>query len=356
MKVEELPDDLIYQVCSLVLNKKRTGNEIERWLHRKGYKTANRQSANQILRSAYDRGIIQLPVREDFELAARLSTKSGAQCRVSPVNDNDPRAFEILAELAANQVMDLIPQIQANAKNVEPGRNEIHIGLAAGGTSRALASQLARKLKEARGLPEIWLHTLTSAFFNDYPDSAPVVSLGLFRDIKPTPKYVVLHSVPVVSAQEEKALRKNPFIREAFEMAREIDIVVTSVSVANHSHSLFQLAIQKENPTLARARIDDLLKNKEWAGDILLQPFSSQGRPIDCDVHAVSVVGFNDLVRLANAPDKHVVCIAGLCTVCKEPKPEAIVALMRSPSARRPFSHLVTTRSTAQEICKEFGW
>ncbi len=269
LDVTELPDDVVYHVATLLLKRKQLSTDVRDWLKENGYPTASRETPNKILKWAFERGIIIFPAREDLELSMLVSRKSGVQCRISAAGDNGEMAFENIAELAADQVMDLVRQVQANGKSIAPPRNEVHIGLAAGGTSRAFANHLANKLKWAKNLPQIWLHMLTSGFFIDNPDSAPIVSLGLFRDVKPTPEYVVLHSVPVVSAQEEKALRKRPFTREAFEKAKEIDIVVTSVSVANHSHSLFQLAIQKENPELAQSRIDDLLSKSDWAGDIL---------------------------------------------------------------------------------------
>ncbi len=356
LDVTELPDDVVYHVCTLLLKRKQSSTDVRDWLRENGYVTASRETPNKILKWAFDREIIHFPVREDLELSMLVSRKSGVQCRISAVGDNGDMAFENIAELAADQVMDLIDQVQANGQKTEPPRDEVHIGLAAGGTSRSFANHLANKLKRAQDLPQIWLHTLTGNFFVDNPYSAPVVSLGMFQDVNPAPKYVVLESVPVVTAKDEANLRTRPFTREAFNAASDIDIVVTSVSVANHPHSMFQLAIQKENPDLADQRIDDLLNTKAWAGDILWQPFSTQGEPIECDVRAVSVVDYDDLIRLSNSPGKHVVCIAGLCTTCKLPKTEAVIPLMRCASSKRPFNHLVTTRSTVQEIQKALGW
>ena len=86
------------------------------------------------------------------------------------------------------------------------------------------------------------------------------------------------------------------------------------------------------------------------------QPYSDDGRFIDCDVRPVSVVNFEDLIRLSNQPSKHVVCIAGPCADCGMPKQDAIVPLMRCPKTRRPFNHLVTTEATAREICEALEW
>jgi hypothetical protein len=355
LKISTLPDDVLYQVCSRVLRDKLSMTATMKWLHQNDYPTASRESPSKMLGEAFDRGLIGFPIRENHELAARIQQASGTHCRVSGIDNDDETAFETVAELAADQVLHLIRQVHAAGQDIEPPRNEVHIGLAAGGTSRAFANLLARKLQKERKLPRLWLHTLTSGFFVDNPDSAPVVSLGQFNGIEPRPEFVVLFSAPLVSREEADTVRKLPFTREAFKAARELDIVVTSVSVAHHEHSLFQRAIMQEDPESAERRIEKL-DGQGWAGDIMWQPYSTKGHLIECDVHAVSVVDFPDLVRLSNAPAKYVVCIAGRCADCNLSKEKAIVPLMRCATTRRPFNYLVTTQSTASEICKELGW
>jgi len=355
LDAKTLPDDVLYRVCAFVLRRKRSMTEVMRWLNDNGYPSANRQTARKAVLVAFDRGLIVLPLRENYELAARMQQKGGTECRISAIGDNDLLAFESVAELAADQVLHLIRQVHAAKMSAKRPSKRVHIGLAAGGTSRAFASHLARKLKMERKLPELWLHTLTSGFFVDDPDDAPVVSLGQFNGIEPKPHYVVLHAPPLVARNDAKTVRELPFTRDAFEAARELDIVVTSVSVAEHNHSLFQHAMMQEDPEHAARRIENLVQ-QHWAGDIMWQPYSTDGNLIECDVQAVSVVDFDDLIRISNSPAKYVVCIAGLCAVCKEPKPEAMAPLMRCAKTRRPFNFLVTTQSTAEAICKELGW
>ena len=354
-EIDTMPDDVLYHVCTRVLRKKISLTGITIWLRANGYPAAKRTWPHRMLVEAFDRGLIFFPRRENFELAARIQRPSGALCRVSAVENDDETAFEAVAELAADQVLHLIRQVHAAGQEIDPPRDEVHIGLAAGGTSRAFANHLARKLQNERKLPVLWLHTLTSGFFVDNPDSTPVVSLSQFNVIEPRPKFVVLFSAPLVSRKAAKKVRELPFTREAFNAANDLDIVVTSVSVANHDHSLFQRAIMLEDPERADQRIEDL-DLQDWAGDIMWQPYSTKGQLIECEVRAVSVVDFAELVRLSNAPAKYVVCIAGLCADCKSSKEKAMVPLMRCANTSRPFNHLVTTQTTARRICKALGW
>lgn len=352
---DAIPDDVTYQVCALLLRDKWSMTEITKWLRANGYPTAKREWPRKLLARAFDRELLQLPAREHYELGMRIHRNSGVACRVAEVDDHDEAALEGVAELAADEVLHLIRQVHAAGQETHPTRDEVHIGLAAGETSKAFAAHLARKLKGEKKLPHLWLHTLTSGFFVDNPDNAPVVSLGQFNDIEPRPEYVVLLSAPLLPSEEAAKLPKRPFTREAFEAAANLDIVVTSVSVANHAHSVFLHAITQEDPARSDERIGRM-QQRGWAGDIMWQPYAKDGRPIDPEVRPVSVVDFADLKRLANTTEKHVVCIAGPCAECHMNKKEAVVPLIRSTQARRPFSHLVTTESTARAICTDLGW
>ena len=173
--IDTLPEDLIYHVCALVLREKRPVSQVATWLQNNGYPGAKREWPNQIVGIAFDRGLLTLPLRENAELALRVHERSGAICRVAAVRDYDAHAFDTVAELAADQVVTLIRQVQAERAEWDQARpTEVHIGLAAGGTSKAFAAYLAEKLKRAKDWPQIWLHTLTSGFFVDDPDSAAV--------------------------------------------------------------------------------------------------------------------------------------------------------------------------------------
>jgi hypothetical protein len=349
--IEAMPNDMLYHVCTLVLRDRRSMTWVKDWLRDNGYPAANREWPRQILARAFERRLLEMPVREHFELGIRLNLSTGTLCRVAAVDDGNHSAFEAVAELAADQVLYLIRQVHEAGQDMDPAPEWVHIGLAAGGTSRAFATHLARKLRSEHNLPKLCLHTLTSGFFVDNPDSAPLVSLGQFNDIEPRVRFVVLFSAPLVSPQEAKELPKRPFTRDAFNEAEKLDIVVTSVSVAGHGHSLFQRAVEQEDPTRAEQRLS-ALQQKGWAGDIMWQPYSGRGQLIDTEVRAVSVVNFADLVRLSNDPAKHVVCIAGPCADCGQPKHEAVAPLMRCPKTRRPFDHFVTTESTARKLCE----
>jgi DNA-binding transcriptional regulator LsrR (DeoR family) len=357
---DTMPDHILYNVCEQALRQGSPPTEIANWLREKGYPGAKREWIRKLLAEAFKRGIVQLSNAEHHELALRITRESGTLTSVSMVADDQDGALDQVAELAAERVCELIRQVWAAGRETEPARDEVHLGLAAGGTSSAFAHHLGRKLKREAAIPKLVLHALTSGFIVDTPESAPVVSLLHFATLVPPPQYLVLYSSPLASPAELLELKNRAFTREPFAAVDNLDIVVTSIAVAHHEHSLYQRAISEEDPRLAEQRLAQL-KYLDWRGDIMWQPYSSRGTPIDIDVKAVSVVSFEDLVALAQARDehsrkRHVVCIAGPCARCGEGKAKALEPLLRSPVGRRPFSHLVCSSSTAHEVCELLGW
>jgi DNA-binding transcriptional regulator LsrR (DeoR family) len=323
---DTMPDHILYNVCEQALRQGSPPTEIANWLREKGYPGAKREWIRKLLAEAFKRGIVQLSNAEHHELALRITRESGTLTSVSMVADDQDGALDQVAELAAERVCELIRQVWAAGRETEPARDEVHLGLAAGGTSSAFAHHLGRKLKREAAIPKLVLHALTSGFIVDTPESAPVVSLLHFATLVPPPQYLVLYSSPLASPAELLELKNRAFTREPF------------------------------------AAVDNAqLKYLDWRGDIMWQPYSSRGTPIDIDVKAVSVVSFEDLVALAQARDehsrkRHVVCIAGPCARCGEGKAKALEPLLRSPVGRRPFSHLVCSSSTAHEVCELLGW
>ena len=67
--VTELPDDVVYHVCTLLLKRKQSSTDVRDWPRENGYVTASRETPNKILKWAFDREIIHFPVREDLELS-----------------------------------------------------------------------------------------------------------------------------------------------------------------------------------------------------------------------------------------------------------------------------------------------
>ncbi len=347
--VEALPDDLLYQVCLRLLRDGESHAVVTKWLQKdQGLSNATREWPRACLARAYQKGLVTIPPQEHSDLAHKLATKFDLSCRVSASEHLDG-----VVGLAADQAVQALEQVVEAARQKDTRKKEVHIGISAGGTTRSFATHLAARLEARDNLPKLVFHALTSGFEPDKPMNTPAVTLGIFTHIRPETEFSVLLSEPLVSKQDAPRMKYRPFLKRPYELAKKLDIVVTSLSVAQHPHSLFTTALTAEDPERAERRFEGLLKSN-WVGDIMWRPYSDTGEPLSLDIEPVSVVGFQDLVKLSNRANNHVICIAGACTVCSETRTKALLPFIRTKSQRRrPFSYLVTTKKTAEELCEQ---
>ena len=347
--VKAMPDDLLYQIAHRLLRSGYSHADLTAWLkdHHK-LSTATREWPRACLAYAYERKLITIAPREASALAYCLAIEADLKCRVSSSDE-----LAAVADLAADQACRVIEQVRlANEESDEP-RRKVHVGISAGGTIGSFSKFLAERLEDRNDLPQLVFHALTSGFDPRNPMNTPAVTLGSFSRIRPEPEFSVLLSEPLVPSDAAKRMHTRPFLKNAYERAKALDIVVTSLSVADHPHSMFVTALEQENPGKSQARRKKL-SQQDWAGDIMWRPYSRAGRTIEFEIEPVSVVRFDDLVRMSNDPRKHVICIAGNCAECSATKTSALTPFVRANmQGRRPFSHLVTTSKTAQELCEE---
>lgn len=346
--VAALPDDLLYQICLRLLRDRESHYAVTQWLQdEQELSNATREWPRACLARAYQEGLITIPPQESADLAHKLGIEFDLRCRVS-----SSEHLDTVVALAADQAVRALEQVVEADLQRETPKREVHIGISAGGTTRSFATHLAALLEARDDLPKLVFHALTSGFEPDKPMNTPAVTLGFFSRVKPEPEFSVLLCEPLVPEEEARRMKDRPFLKRPYARAKKLDIVVTSLSVALHPHSLFTTALKAEDPNQAKERFAGLLKNN-WVGDIMWRPYSDTGKPLSLDIEPVSVVNFKDLVRLSNLANKHVICIAGACTVCSETKTKALLPFIRkSFHKRRPFSHLVTTKKTAAELCR----
>jgi DNA-binding transcriptional regulator LsrR (DeoR family) len=129
---------------------------------------------------------------------------------------------------------------------------------------------------------------------------------------------------------------------EAFDMEKEIDIVVTALAWAEDKDAeLIHYTNDQERKEMREAG---------WRGDILYRPFTDTG-PLrhKTSVKAVVLFDIPKLVKLAQTPGKHVVLVAGPCAECGKRKGPALRPLLVSPELR-VWSDLVMDLPTAEQL------
>jgi DNA-binding transcriptional regulator LsrR (DeoR family) len=148
--------------------------------------------------------------------------------------------------------------------------------------------------------------------------------------------------VPWDSYSRTKGL---PGVKDSFEAAKQIDILVTSLGYTGDEHSLL-----KGFMGMASERGRAALDSAGWVGDVLWRPYSRSG-PITADtgIRAVTLFELEDLVAMGHAPGKHVILLAGPCAGCNICKAPALRPLL-CESRLRVANHVVLDIRTAEEL------
>jgi hypothetical protein len=85
---------------------------------------------------------------------------------------------------------------------------------------------------------------------------------------------------------------------------------------------------------------------------VQFRPYSASG-PIrqECPVQVVTLFEIEELVALAQQPNKYVVLIAGPCSECQRLKTDALRPLLTNPRLRL-WTHLVMDLATAYDLLR----
>ncbi len=264
---------------------------------------------------------------------------------VHVVNAQGDRAPVNVSELGAEVVLSLIKELGRKRDG-----EAVHLGLGVGPATMRVARHLGSLLRYDTDVPKLSVHALSTAYSIWDPLETPIAYFAYFKEaFQGSVEFVGLFSEPMVDASRyDTVVTQHPIVRDAFERAHEIDIVVTSLaSTTGHQHGfLSQYLEQFDRDSF------DALAEEGWLGDIQLRPYSGEGPiPIESGMKPVTLFELSDLVELAATPDKHVVLLCAPCGHCQASKAPGLLPLLSEPSLRL-WNHLVVDRGTAREIVK----
>jgi DNA-binding transcriptional regulator LsrR (DeoR family) len=302
--------------------------------------TFNRQSAYQILLKAAKANRLRFVPKASFVLSSRLKTQCDWLADVKVVHTTE---FEDVAYQGAETLLTLVQKVNADA-----GR-KVHIGFAGGHAMRRLAQIFAQLLDESDArLPEtLVLHALVAGFDVFDPTTDPNTFFTLFRNrtsVNTRFEFVGLHTPPVVTASEYDALRNSEGIRESYEHAKDLDIIVTSAADWSDRHSTFRKYMEKS------AGCSDVLVKSGCVGDMLWLPIGPSG-PLEVQTRIRSMT----LIELSGLPalikkGKYVLLVLGPCAVCQRTKSRILSGILNSEE--RLISHLVVDTRSAKEATR----
>lgn len=298
-----------------------------------------RQSVHRMLRKAAEKGRFRFAPRASFVLSDKLRQRYQWLAGVEVVHTND---FEDVAYQGAQTLIRLLQDIGRSS------RQEVHVGFAGGHAMHRLAQIFAQLLDESdEDLPEtLVLHALVAGFDVRDPTTDPNTFFTLFNNrtsVNTRYEYVGLRTPPVVRADEYDTLRNSEGIKESYDRAGDLDIIVTSAADWTDEHSNFHQYMERS------AGCAEMLVKGGCIGDMLWLPVGPHG-PLNVQTKIRSMT----LIELGELPSfmekgKHVLLVLGPCAMCRRTKSRVLSAILASE--QKLISHLVVdTRSVKEAL------
>ncbi len=151
----------------------------------------------------------------------------------------------------------------------------------------------------------------------------------------------------MVASNQYKRVKGWAGVVEAFEAVPPdgFETVITSLGSASHPCGDFNTFMES-----ASKPGWEVLRQKQWAGDVQYRPYSLDGPIMDNTfMRTVTLLELDDLVALAAKPNKHVIVVAGPCGQCGQPRSDAVYPLLVSERLKL-WSRLVMDVDTAKDL------
>jgi DNA-binding transcriptional regulator LsrR (DeoR family) len=290
-----------------------------------------------MLLKAAQNGCLRFAPKASFTLSTQLRAQYNWLADAKVVHTNQ---FEDVAYQGAETLITLLQHV-----NREPER-KVHIGFAGGHAMHRLAQIFAQLLDESDAeLPEtLVLHALVAGFEVRDPTTDPNTFFTLFRNqtsVNTKFEFVGLHTPPVVQASEYDSLRDSEGIRESYEHAKDLDIIVTSAADWSDEHSTFRKYMERS------PGCSDVLVKAGCHGDMLWLPVGSRGPlKVQTKVRSMTLIELPELPRFISR-GKYVLLVLGPCAMCQRTKSRILSAILNSK--QRLISHLVVDTRSAKE-------
>lgn len=227
--------------------------------------------------------------------------------------------------------------------------SEVHIGFAGGVALRKTARIFSEMLKEPKeDLPnKIVFHAMVAGFNMEDPSTEPNGFFTYFAgepSLKDRVRFLGLLAPGIVKPAEMEKLKSIEYIRDAYERAKEIDIVVTAAGghwQQGHSglRNLYSLWASRSLEQLNKAGC---------IGDMMWRPLGKEG-PLDVktDMQTVTLMGLQDLPEFIKQKKK-VLLLLGPCGDCGGPKEDVLKAILNHK--QRLITHLVVDSRSARGL------
>lgn len=301
-----------------------------------------RQDTFPILQSAARLNRFEYIAPPEFEQSYQLQQKYSRQ-RFRIVRS---RGLLDVAFQTAAWLLELIREHRQERAD----RNEIHIGFAGGGLLREIARLLSDKLRrtseEFRGITFVF-HAMVAGFNPRDPMKDPNAFFSYFVGDPPviSVRFINLLAPGMVSDEAGRTLHTIQAIKEAYDAAEDLDIIVTSAGAHwdRECSRLCQLYLEDKSSPGSFTK----LKEAGTIGDVLWRPISHRG-PIEIEtgIRAMTLIDLKQLPSLTRE-GKKVVLALGPCGTCERPKGEVLRSVLNWKE--HYLTHVVADSGTAAE-------
>lgn len=351
-KRRDLRPHLLYEVCERFLKGEKVQAIADHLNHELKTKDTpeeiTREQVYRLLDVARDARYFWLRPPLEEHLRQRLADRyrlDGRRIAVVPVRGTF--TLNQVALEAAWLTLDLIKDVAGHKASEAPrGRapDPVHLGLGAGFSTRAVVQHLVGLLRTEERCPALAIHALSAGFPGEQPSVAPVAFFGLFDTLDLGVRYVGLFAPPMVRTRDYPAIKEDPGIKEAFDAASQIDIVISSLASAADEHGTLNAYLRQAPRDAA------LLRRAGWIGDLHYRPYSSTDPLlVNTERRAVTLFELADLAALASAPHRHVVVLSAPCGRCGRTREDAVRPLLEAP-ALRVWTKLILDVTTAERL------
>lgn len=248
---------------------------------------------------------------------------------------------EAVAARAAEVIVDHL------CERARQGKDVVSVGWSGGYSTSLVAKRLAGLLSEPReGLPKkVVFHSLTAGFDVQTIVTDPNGFLSYIvgsSTVRIETGFVGLRAPAIVRINQRDEMLQLPGIKDAYDLASGLDLVVTAAGVLDDPHSMLHLYYDNYSPETAK-----FLQESHCLGDILWWPLRAT-RPVSLDeVPAEDHGRLYWALSLLNPDSLHamigrgtnVLLVLGPCTYCFRDKSLVLGAILNQE--RRLVTHLV---------------
>ena len=336
-------DEVVAAVCKYIC-RGCTVNDVKAELKAKLGVTLSREDPYRLLSYAGSRGWLQFRAPMAYDLADKLQEAHPWLEKVAVLRT---AVSDDISYHTARMLLDLVRQ----HRHKRPGDHTVRVGFAGGTALRKTARHFAAMLREPQeDLPHtIIFHAMVAGFDSKDTTAEPNAFFAYFVDepeLQVRTGFVGLHAPGLVKTASMRVLRALDHVRESYESAESLDIVVTSAGGHwRQGHSALYDMYAKSSPkSLA------VLNKAGCVGDMMWRPLGPDG-PLEMhtEIRTMTLMELSQLPGFIDRGGK-VLLLLGPCgaTGCGGPKSDVLRAILRGG---RKVTHVCVDSRSARALC-----